>query len=113
MGFRFVGREGVMDLGDKLTLSRRPPLPADWDSPPASGDELTALTSQTFAPPDGYDSRLDHFRNFFAACRTREPVVEDGLFGLRAAAPALLCNRSYEEGRPVAWNPETFEVTVG
>ena len=113
MGFRFVGREGVMDLGDKLTLSRRPPLPADWDSPPASGEELTALTSQTFAPPDGYDSRLDHFRNFFAACRTREPVVEDGLFGLRAAAPALLCNRSYEEGRPVAWNPETFEVTVG
>jgi hypothetical protein len=39
-------------------------------------------------------------------------VVEDALFGLRAAAPALLCNLSYDESRPVGWDPDTFKVTV-
>jgi predicted dehydrogenase len=111
MGFRFVGSEGVMDLGGSLTVARRPPLPADWDAKPAEGDSLTELTRHTYAPPDGYDPRLDHFRNFFQACRTRKPVVEDGRFGLRAAAPALLCNKSYQEGRPVAWDAESFQVT--
>ena len=113
MGFRFVGHEGVMDLGGKLTVSQRPPLPRDWDADPPKGDRLTELTTHTWAPPEGYDSRLDHFRNFFTACRTRKAVVEDGLFGLRAAAPALLCNRSYDERRPVEWNAETFEAAVG
>jgi hypothetical protein len=37
-------------------------------------------------------------------------VVEDGTFGLRAAAPTLLSNQSYDEKRPVGWNAETFEV---
>ena len=44
--------------------------------------------------------------------RSRQPVVEDALFGLRAAAPSLLCNLSYDKGRPVGWDSETFKVTV-
>jgi predicted dehydrogenase len=109
-GFRFVGNEGVMNLGGRLEVSRRPPLSRDWDAPRPEGEQLTELTSHSWAPPPGYDSRLDHFRNFFRACRTREPVVEDGTFGLRAAAPTLLSNQSYDEKRPVGWNAETFEV---
>ncbi len=108
-GFRFVGNEGVMDLGGRVTVSQRPPLPRDWDAPRPEGNPLTELRSHTWAAPDGYDPRLDHFRNFFEACRTREPVVEDGTFGLRAAAPTLLCNQSYDEGHAVGWDPETFE----
>jgi len=110
-GFRFVGSEGLMELGDRLTVSRRPPLSTDWDTAAPAGG-LTDATRHTFAPPSGYDSRLDHFRNFFASVRSRKPVVEDALFGLRAAAPALLCNMSYEQKRPVAWDAETFKLTV-
>jgi predicted dehydrogenase len=110
-GFRFVGHEGVMDLGGAVTVSQRPPLPEDWDAPPPAGDHLTELRSHTYSAPAGYDPRLDHFRNFFEACRTRTPVVEDGTFGLRAAAPTLLCNQSYDEKRVLAWDPETFQVT--
>ena len=73
---------------------------------------LAEATRQNFKAPDGYDDRLDHFRNFFASVRSRKPVVEDALFGLRAAAPALLCNLSYDKSRPVGWDPETFKVTV-
>jgi hypothetical protein len=42
--------------------------------------------------------------------RSRQPVVEDGLFGLRAAAPSLLCNLSYDKRRPLGWDPETFKI---
>jgi predicted dehydrogenase len=112
-GFRFVGHEGLMELGgDSVTVARRPPLPGDWDAPPPTEVALSDATRQTYRAPGGYDARLDHFRHFFAAVRSRKPVVEDALFGLRAAAPSLLCNLSYEKTRPVGWDPETFRVTV-
>ena len=110
-GFRFVGNEGLMELGEsRVTVARRPPLPTDWDAEPPKEAHLAEATRHTFAAPGDYDDRLDHFRNFFAAIRNRQPVVEDALFGLRAAAPSLLCNLSYEKGRPVSWDPETFKV---
>ena len=112
-GFRFVGSEGLMELGGGgVTVSRRPPLGRDWDAEPSKDASLAEATRQHFAAPDGYDDRLDHFRNFFASVRSRKPVVEDALYGLRAAAPSLLCNMSYDKGRPVGWDPETFKVTV-
>jgi predicted dehydrogenase len=111
-GFRFVGNEGVMELGNAVTVARRPPLLRDWDAPPPKETRLAEQSRNTFAPPDGYEPRLDHFRNFFAAVRSRKPVMEDALFGLRAAAPTLLCNQSYDAGRPVRWDPEAFKVTV-
>jgi hypothetical protein len=43
--------------------------------------------------------------------RTRRPVVEDAVFGLRAAGPALLANHSYFENRPIGWNAETMTRT--
>jgi predicted dehydrogenase len=112
-GFRFVGNEGLMELGGgAVTVSRRPPLPGDWDAEPPKEAVLALSTSQRFVVPDGYSAHLDHFRNFFAAVRSRKPVVQDGTFGLRAAAPSLLCNLSYEKARPVGWDPETFTVTA-
>jgi predicted dehydrogenase len=112
-GFRFVGNEGVMELdGGAVSVARRPPLPKDWDAEPPKDAALSDATRHRFAAPGGYEARLDHFRNFFASVRSRKPVVEDALFGLRAAAPALLCNLSYDKGRPVGWDPETFKVTV-
>jgi hypothetical protein len=112
-GFRFVGNEGLMELGGgAVTVSRRPPLPADWDAEPPEEPALALATRQRFVAPEGYSAHLDHFRSFFASVRSRKPAVQDGQFGLRAAAPSLLCNLSYEKGRPVGWDPETFRVTV-
>ena len=112
-GFRFVGSEGLMELGGgAVSVARRPPLPKDWDAEPSKEAALSDATRHRFAVSDGYNDRLDHFRGFFASVRSRKPVVEDALFGLRAAAPALLCNLSYDAARPVGWDPETFKVTV-
>jgi predicted dehydrogenase len=112
-GFRFVGSEGSMELGDHVTVARRPPLSKDWDAERPKESGLSEMERQTFAPPSGYNDRLDHFKNFFDAVRTRKPVVEDALFGLRAAAPSLLCNMSYDKAQTIAWDPEGFKVTAG
>ena len=61
------------------------------------------------APPE-YSDSYDHLRNFFQAVRTRQPVVEDAVFGYRAAGAALLANLSYERGRVVHWDPEGMKL---
>ena len=37
-------------------------------------------------------------------------MVEDAVFGYRAAAPALACNLSYYEKRPIGWDPAAMKV---
>ncbi|NUM78436.1 hypothetical protein HUU40_29095 [candidate division KSB1 bacterium] len=63
-----------------------------------------------FKAPRGYDARLDHFHNFFNAIRNSTSVIEDAVFGLRAAAPAVLTNTSYLEKRVIAWDAEKMRV---
>jgi predicted dehydrogenase len=65
---------------------------------------------ESFVPPPGYSESLDHLKNFFAAVRSRQPVVEDAVFGSRAAGAALLSNLSYERGGPVRWDPEEMKL---
>lgn len=71
-------------------------------------DDMT--TESEFEAPDGYSARKDHFMNFFAAMRSDEFVRQDAVFGQRAAAPALLCNRSYRDGMRYEWDPEAMEL---
>jgi len=128
--FRFVGPEGVLTIGDNtVTLSRRPPAKEpgqtsdtfskathdafmrEYRAKYADRPELQPRNDETFAAPPRYTSVDDHFANFFDAMRTRRPVVEDAVFGLRAAGPALLANHSYFENRPIGWDPEKMTRT--
>ena len=77
--------------------------------PPAASVEDMSTQSE-FEAPDGYNMRRDHFMNFFAAMRGEEEAVEDAAFGHRAAAPALLCNRSYRNGQRHQWDPQAMEL---
>ena len=47
----------------------------------------------------GTSDSYDHFANFFASVRARKPVVEDAVFGYRAAGAALLSNLSMSGAR--------------
>jgi len=78
------------------------------EQPAASVEDMS--TQSEFEAPDGYDMRRDHFMNFFAAMRGEEEAVEDATFGHRAAAPALLCNRSYRNGQRHQWDPQAMEL---
>ncbi|HLU99667.1 MAG TPA: gfo/Idh/MocA family oxidoreductase, partial [Acidobacteriota bacterium] len=73
--------------------------------PESKRPSFNESAEKTYRTPSGYDMRLDHFRHFFDAIRTEGRVVEDAVFGARAAAPALLCNTSYREERVCGWDP--------
>lgn len=132
-GTRFIGSEGTMILdGDSVKVIRRnrnresmEDLAEGYNSVrtfsqemqekfkaqyranmagPALKPQLEGVTE--FKAPRGYDARLDHFHNFFNAIRNSTNVIEDAVFGLRAAAPAVLTNTSYLEKRVVAWDAE-------
>ena len=66
-----------------------------------------------FKVPQGYNEHLDHFTNFFDAIKTGKPVVEDAVFGFRAAAPCLACNDSYFQQKIISWDPEKMKVKAG
>jgi len=129
--FRFVGPDGVITIGDNaVTVARRqqPHDPghtsetfskamqeqfmSEYRTKYGDGRDLRTADDEMYAAPPRYSADEDHFRAFFEAVRTRRPVVEDAVFGLRAAGPALLANYSYFEGRPIGWDPERMTRTA-
>jgi predicted dehydrogenase len=129
-GFRFVGSEGVLTIeGQALTLSKttRPAEPGytidtfpkalqeqflkEYRAKyPDEGPQLQAASSEVYRAPRNYNDTEHHFRNFFASIQSGAPMVEDAVFGQRAAGPAVVCNLSYFEGRPFKWDPERMKV---
>lgn len=137
--FQFIGDEGALEVspGSSIRLSRYPrrepsldQLVNGYNSVLTFSEEVqqefqenyraehadevefepTMDQTEEFQTPDGYDSRLDHFVNFFDSIRNGAPVYEDSTFGFRAAAPALLTNTSLKEQRVVQWDPENMEL---
>jgi predicted dehydrogenase len=132
-GFRFVGNEGVLTVeGQGLTLARSP-RPAEpgytidtfpkavqeqflkeyRSKYPDLGPQLQPGSSEVYRAPRNYSDSEHHFRNFFASIQSGAPMVEDAVFGQRAAGPAVVCNLSYFEGRPFRWDPVGMKVANG
>jgi predicted dehydrogenase len=130
-GLVLVGSEGVLRIGrDSVTLVRaaKPVSPpyrvnsfslatqqqflAEYHQKyPASLIASTSKdTQETYSAPDDYSDGYDHMKNFCNSVRTRKPVVEDPVFGFRAAGAALLSNVSYEQGREVKWDPQQMNI---
>jgi predicted dehydrogenase len=130
-GFLFTGSEGTMEIaGNQVSVTRVPRQKAPGytvDSFPeamqktiideyhkkyagARADEQSLGGAEKFVAPQGYSDSYDHFANFFDAVRTRKPVVEDAVFGYRAAGAALLSNLSIERGAVVGWDPEAMKL---
>lgn len=137
--FRFVGSDGVINVSfTQLTLHRvgivqpsRNDVLKGYNSvvtfssamqeelakkltiepPPGSASASKSHDwPQKYSVPRGYDERLDHFVHFFTSVREQKPVYENATFGLRAAAPALLCNESLREGRVLSWDPVAMKA---
>jgi len=128
-GFVFNGTEGSMTIGDGVTLYRVP-----RETEPGYNIETFTQAMQDkfleeyrkkypltqaspgysalekFSVPDGYSDSYDHLKNFFAAVRSRQPVVEDAVFGFRAAGAALLSNLSYDRGAAVRWDSDAMKL---
>jgi predicted dehydrogenase len=130
-GLRFIGSEGIMALDGGLTLSKVPrELEPGYtiDTFPKSQQEQflkeyrqkyparpkfnsgQMSAEEKFVPPKGYSDHFEHHRNFIAAVRSRKPVVEDAVFGFRAAGPALLSNISYFDRKACLWDAEAMKL---
>jgi predicted dehydrogenase len=116
---RLVGSEGAMDVTwDDVTLKRN----RKWDpvravkkefrhDPEPTGRSEMLASSTVYKVEQGYKgAHFDHFTNLFNAMRGGKPVVEDAVFGYRAAAPALACNQSYYDKRAIRWDPVAMKV---
>jgi predicted dehydrogenase len=130
-GLIFTGSEGTMEIaGNSVSVSR---VPREKEPGLAIGTFTDAMQKriteeyrqkypsthpegtppvgyEKYVAPHGYSDHYDHFKNFFEAVRTRQPVVEDAVFGFRAAGAALLSNLSMERGSIVRWDPETMKL---
>jgi predicted dehydrogenase len=130
-GFLFTGSEGQMAIaGNSVTVTRVPPATEPGYTVSTFADAMQRqyieeyrkkypvkhftgappAAVEKFAAPEGYLDSYDHFHNFFNAVRNRTPVVEDPVFGFRAAGAALLANVSVDRGSVVHWNPETMKL---
>jgi len=131
---RYIGSEGVLEKGWdglKITHSLMPKAPgfggydAVFTYPQAMQDKLKAEYDKKWTAadgkiptkpdieyklPDGYDSHVEHFGNFFAGIREGKQVVEDPVFGFRACAPCLAANDSYFQKKIVYWDPVNMKV---
>lgn len=131
-GFRFVGSEGTLAIGNGVTVSKVPresepgftietfPQSVQQefvrqyrDKYPQStptADALRPQSEERYNPPRGYNDHRDHHRVFFESVRSRKAVTEDATFGIRAAGPALLSNLSHFNQRVYEWDPQTMQV---
>ena len=130
--FQFIGDEGMITIGyNRVMLSKLPPRSEapgytigtfpeavrdefleDYREkyPDPTQPQIRQSSEVVYEAPRGYDDDIDHFNNFFEAVRNGGSVVEDAVFGFRAAAPALLTNRSYREKKTYKWDPEAMKL---
>jgi predicted dehydrogenase len=59
---------------------------------------------------DDWDDYRPHLWNFFQAVKTRQPVVEDAVFGNHTAIACHMANESYFRKRQVFWDEGTQTV---
>jgi predicted dehydrogenase len=130
-GLIFTGSEGTMEIGwNTLSVNRVPREKEPGHTINTFTDAMqkriletynqkyprshpsgpTSAEYEKFVAPEHYVDSYDHFKNFFEAVRTRKPVVEDAVFGYRAAGAALLSNLSLERGAVVKWDPDSMKV---
>jgi len=130
-GFLFTGSEGTLEIaGNSLIVNR---VPRETEPGLMIGSFTDAMQKQItetyrqkypiveataptrvgfdkYVVPRDYSDSYDHLTNFFASVRSRQPVVEDAVFGYRAAGAALLSNLSYERDAIVHWDPEAMKL---
>lgn len=135
-GCTLIGTEGVIDIGwndFKVHTLKRPAAPGygGYDSFESFSskqkaefekwykstykdlsEEPVEANPVNYMPEDGYDDRLDHMKVFFNAIRESKPenILEDSVFGLRAAGPSIACNISAELNKAVKWDAEMMKI---
>ncbi len=127
---RFMGPGGVLEVaGEMLTLTpqagrdtypsyysasfprdMREEYRARWhaENDPTPGTE-PVRESTVYTGPH-WDDAVPHLWGFFEAVRSREPVVQDAVFGNHAALACHMANESYFREAPVRWDDRSKTI---
>jgi predicted dehydrogenase len=127
-GLRLIGTDGYIDFGwDYVKVvhhkMEKEPGYGGWDSYetfsesqqkeyekwyrakyPKAAPQIIDSDLEYKAPRD-YNANLDHHAAFYKGIREKAVIVEDALFGMRAAGPALATNKSYFDKTIINWDP--------
>ena len=68
------------------------------------------LPSETTYQGRDWDDIKPHLWNFFQAVKSRQPVVEDAVFGNNAAIACHMANESFFRQKPVFWDVATHSI---
>jgi predicted dehydrogenase len=124
---RYFGTKGTMEIkNDVLTFTPQDAAPKpegysiqgwplklrteylqEWrkDHPePLPGQYTLIPSAESFEAPPRYDYQIDHMNNFMESVRTRQPSVEDAIYGKNTAIAAHMANYSYFNKCLAVWN---------
>ncbi|MFM9907906.1 MAG: Gfo/Idh/MocA family protein [Chitinophagaceae bacterium] len=131
---RYIGSEGAIDVGwsgitlnhsimskapgiggwdslDTYPLAMQETLKQQYDAKYSAEDKKRPVKpSIKFNQPQDFDEHVEHFANFFDGLRTGKSVIEDPVFGFRAAGPCLAVNDSYFQKKVISWDPVNMKV---
>jgi len=71
---------------------------------PLPGKHTLTQSAESFHAPPGYDYQVDHMNNFMESIRSRQPSVEDAVYGKNTAIACHMANYSYFNKTLAAWN---------
>jgi predicted dehydrogenase len=128
--YRFQGSKGILELTEfSLTFYPQPGVdtaPSYYASgfPRAMREEYFKKWHQEHDPvpgkepalegvtyrSDSWDDEKPHLWNFFQAVRSRQPVVEDAVFGHNAALACHMANESYFRKSGVYWDASSKSI---
>jgi hypothetical protein len=77
---------------------------------PHPGKFAVDQQEETYLPPAGYSDVVGHLANFFNAVRTRQPVVENEVFGHHASIGCHMANYSYFRQTVARWDGDTKRI---
>jgi predicted dehydrogenase len=127
---RFLGPKGVLELSDgalrfvpQSGIETSPSyyatsFPAkmyaeyakQWHAEHDAQFARDTIPSETTYHGHSSDDVKAHLATFFQAVKSRQPVVEDAIFGNHAAIACHMANESYFRQRPVTWDVGTHSI---
>jgi predicted dehydrogenase len=68
------------------------------------GKHTLIESAESFQAPPDYDYQVDHMNNFMESVRTRQPSVEDAVYGKNTAIACHMANYSYFNKTIAVWD---------
>lgn len=127
--YRFMGSKGILDVtGETVTFTpqagddaspcyysnsfpraMREEYRKQWHAEHDVANPSTEMGSTRYTGPQ-WDDLKPHLWNFFKSVRSRQPVVEDVVFGHHAALACHMANESYFRSSAVGWDEASGSI---